>query len=220
MEVPSVADIARRYVEDAVWTGKFRPGCQVKEEIVADALGISRPPIREAFKLLEAEGLLRRVPRKGVFVTEIKEQDAMEIYTLKAELYAFSIQRSFHDLSSADVGRMGDIVADMEACIAGDSPSVESYQELNVAFHNIHVDNAGHQRLKQMLQNLHNQMRYYSSQTLLHRQHLETSCLYHRRIFEAFQTGDKASAIALTREHVLIALQRFGFSTPTLKEGA
>lgn len=214
MEVPSVADIARRYVEDAVWTGKFRPGCQVKEEIVADALGISRPPIREAFKVLEAEGLLRRVPRKGVYVTEIKEKDAMEIYSLKAELYAFSIQRSFDGLSSTDIERMGDILSDMEDCVALDSPSVESYQELNVAFHNIHVDNADHQRLKQILQNLHNQMRYYSSQTLLDRRHLETSCQYHRRIFEFFRMGDMASAISLTREHVLIALNRFGFSTP------
>jgi len=214
MEVPSVADIARRYVEDAVWTGKFRPGCQVKEEIVADALGISRPPIREAFKLLEAEGLLRRVPRKGVFVTEIKEKDVMEIYTLKAELYAFSIQRSFQGLSSADVDRMGDIVFNMEAVVAQASHHIESYQELNIAFHNIHVDNADHQRMKRILQNLHNQIRYYSSQTLLNRHHIVTSCQYHRRIFEAFRMGDMASAIALTREHVLVALQRFGFSTP------
>lgn len=208
MKVPSVTDMARSYLEEAIYSGRFKPGCQVKEERVATALGISRPPIREAFKMLEAEGILHRVPRRGVFVTEIKDQDAMEIYTLKAELYAFSIRISFHRLSESDLSRMGRIVDAMEACIQAEPPNVVSYQELNVGFHSLHVDTARHGRLKQILNTLHNQVRYYSFQTLQNRQHLERSCRYHRQIFEACRMGDMEAAVALSREHVLIGLER------------
>lgn len=214
MNPPSITDLARRYVADAIFNGKFKPGDQVKEETVAGALGISRPPVREAFKMLESEGLLKRLPRRGVFVTDITDKDAMEIYTLKAELYAFSIQLCFHRLSPDQIGQMGRIVDAMEESVRHDPPGITAYQELNVSFHNIHVDMAEHQRLKQILNTLHNQARYFSLQNLLNRDHLETSCRYHRRIFDAFQMGDREAAMALSREHVLVGLKRFQHDSP------
>ena len=162
MRVPSITDIVREYIEKSIYTGKFKPGSKVTEAEVAAALKISRPPIREAFKLLEAEGLILRIPRRGVFVAEISEQDAWEIYMLKAELYAFSITLSFDRLTTSDISRMDRLVEAMEECVRSDSPRILAYQELNASFHDVPTQAAGHQRLKHMLQRLHNQIRYFS----------------------------------------------------------
>jgi len=208
MRVPSLTDITRGFLEEAIFTGKFKPGSQVKEEQVSAELGISRPPIRETFKMLEAEGLIIRKARRGVFVAEIRKKDAWEIYTLKADLYSLSITLSFDRLTGADLSRMGSVVAAMEECVQSDSPSISSYQELNTSFHDLHVDAAGHHRLKQILQTLHNQVRYFSYQTLRNPKHLRTSCEYHRKIYEAFKMGNLEATQQLTQEHIRSGLKR------------
>ena len=209
MRVPSVTDIIREYIEKSIYSGKFKPGSKVTEAQVAAALQISRPPIREAFKLLEAEGLILRIPRRGVFVAEISAQDAWEIYMLKAELYAFSITLSFDRLTMSDISRMERLVEAMEECVRSDPPRILAYQELNASFHDVPTEAAGHQRLKHVLQRLHNQIRYFSYQTLSDPDHIENSCRYHRKICEAFKSGDLAETIRLSREHVLAALNEF-----------
>ncbi len=209
MRVPSITDIVREYIEKSIYTGKFKPGSKVTEAEVAAALKISRPPIREAFKLLEAECLILRIPRRGVFVAEISEQDALEIYTLKAELYAFSITLSFDRLTSSDISRMDRLVEAMEECVRSEPPRILAYQELNASFHDVPTEVAGHKRLKHMLEVLHNQIRYFSYQTLSDRDHIERSCRYHRKICEAFKCGDMGETIRLSREHVLAALNDF-----------
>jgi DNA-binding GntR family transcriptional regulator len=209
MRVPSITDIVREYIEKSIYTGKFKPGSKVTEAEVAAELKISRPPIREAFKLLEAEGLILRIPRRGVFVAEIGEQDALEIYTLKAELYAFSITLSFDRLTASDISRMGRLVEAMEECVRSDPPRILAYQELNASFHDVPTEAAGHKRLKHMLERLHNQIRYFSYQTLSDRDHIESSCHYHRKICEAFMCGDLGETARLSREHVLAALNDF-----------
>ncbi len=206
MRVPSITDIVREYIEKSIYSGKFKPGSKVTEAEVSAALKISRPPIREAFKHLEAEGLILRIPRRGVFVAEISEQDALEIYTLKAELYVFSITLSFDRLTASDISRMDRLVEAMEECVRSEPPRILAYQELNAGFHDVPTEAAGHKRLKQMLQTLHNQIRYFSYQNLSDRGHIERSCHYHRRICEAFKRGDLEETIRLSRDHVLAAL--------------
>jgi DNA-binding GntR family transcriptional regulator len=210
MNLPSITDRVKGFVETAIFSGDFAPGARIKEEQVAARLEVSRPPVREALKLLEAEGLVIRKPRCGVFVAEITAGAAWEIYTLKSELYAFSLRLAFPRLDSSDIARMGRLADAMDECVAAHPPSIVSYQELNTSFHDIHIEAAAHSRLKEMIQRLHNQVRYFSMRTLADPAHLQKSCDYHRRIFQALQSGDRESAIRLTRDHVLVALERFG----------
>ncbi len=208
MKQPSITDLAREHLEKAIFSGKFQPGSQIKEEQIAEALEISRPPIREAFKLLEAEGLVVRKPRRGVFVAETTHQDIWEIYTLKAELYTFSIQLGFDRMTSSDIGRMGKLLEAMESCVSDENPDVFRYQELNNQFHDVHMDAAGHQRLRQILNMMHNQIRYFSFNNLSNRTHLTKNYAYHYDILKAFQEGDFESAVKLSREHVLVGLKK------------
>jgi DNA-binding GntR family transcriptional regulator len=209
MKQPSITDLVREHLEKAIFNGKFQPGSQIKEEQIADALEISRPPIREAFKLLEAEGLVVRRPRRGVFVAETTHQDVWEIYTLKAELYTFSIQLGFNHMTASDIDQMEKLLEAMASCVAEENPDVFHYQELNTHFHDVHMDSAGHQRLKQIVNRLHNQIRYFSFNNLSNKTHLIKNYAYHQEIFKAFQKCDFKSAIRLSREHVLVGLKKF-----------
>ncbi len=217
MNMPSITDRVKGFIEEAIFNGEYEPGRRIKEEQVASALQVSRPPVREAFKLLEAEGLVVRKPRCGIFVAEINEEAAWEIYTLKAELYVFSLRLAVPRLQPADIERMGRLADAMDACTTTDPPDIAAYQALNADFHNIHIHAARHVRLKEMIQRLHNQVRYFSCASLSNPHHLETSCDFHRRIFDALRRSDAEAAIYLTRAHVLAALERFeGETRPTL----
>src|SRR5512139_1445768 len=78
MKIKSIVDHTAKALEDMIVKGKLKPGQKVKELEISTRLGISRPPLREAFKILESEGLVRREPRRGVFVSELKDRDIWE----------------------------------------------------------------------------------------------------------------------------------------------
>jgi DNA-binding GntR family transcriptional regulator len=209
MEQASITDLAKEYLEKAIFSGELPPGAQIKEDHIAEVLKISRPPLREAFKLLEGEGLVVRKPRRGVFVSEITDRDVWEIYSLKAELYEFSITLAFDRMKAKEVDQMGEIVEAMKSCAHSDSPDILAYQDLNVRFHDIHIDLAHHRRLKQGLWVLHKQVMHFSYNSLSKPKHLHRSLQYHFDIHAAFKDGDQEMAKQLTRDHVLAALSRF-----------
>ena len=84
MDVKSIAIQAKEQIEQWIITEEFKPGQQIKEEPAAQRLGISRPRVREAFKILESEGMIFSKPRRGEFVSLLSEKDVWEVYTLKA----------------------------------------------------------------------------------------------------------------------------------------
>jgi len=91
MKVESIADLAKRHIELWIIKGEYKPGQKLKEEEISVRLGISRPPTREAFKSLEAEGLVVRKPRRGVFVTEMTEKEPVDLLRYQEH------HQKFHD---------------------------------------------------------------------------------------------------------------------------
>jgi DNA-binding GntR family transcriptional regulator len=204
MKVESIVDRTVKHLEDMIIKGKLQPGQQVKEQEIADRLGVSRPPVREAFKLLEAEGLVRREPRRGVFVAELTDADVWEIYTLKTALYSLAATLAIDKLTAAGAEKLEKIVGQMEAIAHGDAPpDIIRYEELNHLFHDTTALIAGHGRLKKIQQSINNQVKLAAYRSLADRRHLEQSCRYHREILDAIKAGDKARAESLTREHIL-----------------
>lgn len=217
MHIGSIVDFALEHIERAIITGQLEPGQQIKEEEIASALGVSRPPIREAFKILETMGLVVRKPRRGVFVVEITEWDAWEIYTLKAELYALATRQAFPHLTADHLKRMGDIVESMKACVAGDPPDILRYQDLNTAFHGVMVELTGHQRLNGLISILHKQVQWFSYRSLSDSDRLKKSCHNHECIYAAIISGNEQETVRLTREHVLVGFESSKLERPMKK---
>jgi DNA-binding GntR family transcriptional regulator len=206
-QVISLVDYALEYLAGAIISGELKPGEQIKEEDVASRLGISRPPLREAFKALEMEGLVVRRPRKGVFVSEIKEKDVWEIYTLKMALYGLATYLAVGNAASRDLQRLERIVERMEGCLAKRPPDVSRYQLYHEEFHGLIMDIAGNQRLKKIALSLHNQVKRFSYRSLTHEEHLRNSCMRHREILQALRERNPGRAEDLSRQHVMEALE-------------
>jgi DNA-binding GntR family transcriptional regulator len=206
MKIESIADIAKRNIQEWVVTGHFQPGKQIKEEEISQRLGISRPPVREALKMLEAAGLVFRKPRCGVFVPEMTEKDMWEVYTLKATLYEMATGLAMDVISEQEIRKLETYVKKMEVCVGKEPLDVLRYQDLHKTFHNSIMSIAGNDRLRTFASNLHNQVTLFSYKSLQDNNHLNTSVRYHRDIVNAMKQKDTALACRLMKEHVLNAL--------------
>jgi DNA-binding GntR family transcriptional regulator len=208
MKIKSIVDHTAKALEDMIVKGKLRPGQKVKEQEISTRLGISRPPLREAFKILESEGLIRREPRRGVFVSELKEKDVWEIYTLKLALYTLGVTLAMDKITNGEVEKLEKVVVQMEKSALGDAgPDIMKYEELNNLFHEMTANIAGHARLKKIQQSLNNQIKRIAYRSFGDKRHLEMSCKYHRKILDAIKAKDRAKAEQLTREHILRGLE-------------
>ena len=206
MEVESIVDLARRHIEVWIIKGEYRPGQKLKEEEISMRLNISRPPIREAFKALETEGLVVRKPRRGVFVTEMTEKDVWEAYTLKAALYEMATELAMDVMSATQEKELDAIVCQMESCVESEPVDLLRYQEYHQNFHGRIMIISGHDRLKKISASIHNQVCRFSYRSLQNRDHLHSSVRYHRKIMDAFKAKDRQQACRLMKEHVLNAM--------------
>lgn len=206
MKIESIVDLAGRQIQEWIVIGQFEPGQQIKEEDISQRLGISRPPVREALKMLEATGLVLRKPRRGVFVPEITEKDMWEVYTLKATLYEMATAQAIDVISEEEISRLESFIHKMEVCVAKEPADLLSYQDIHKTFHNSIMIIAGNDRLRKFASNLHNQVTLFSYKSLQNKSHLHSSIRYHKEIVKAIGKKDRHLACTLMKEHVLNAL--------------
>ena len=219
MKVESIADLAREYIQLWIIKGEYKPGRQLKEEEIASRLAISRPPVREAFKVLEAEGLVVHRPRRGVFVTEMTGKDVWEAYTLKAALYELAIALAMEIISEPQITELEALVQQMENCVDLQPVDLLRYQEHHQNFHDQIILISGHDRLKKISASIHNQVSRFSYKSLQDQDHLTASVRYHQKIVKAIKAGDKVTAGRLMKAHVLEALNGL-LSMPEFKAGS
>ena len=211
MSVESLVAVVLRYVRDQIISGGFKPNQQLKEEDIASSFDISRPPVREAFSMLEAEGLVVKKPRRGVYVTEPNIDDVWEVYTLKAGLYELSMELAFEKIHSEELCRLETMITAMEHHACDHSFDIIQYQHIHIEFHKTIMEIAGNKRLAKYAETLHNQVCRFSYRALQYREHVQEIMDYHNRIFQAVSDRDRALACRLMKEHVLEGL-RFQFA--------
>ena len=209
MKVESIADLAKRHIELWIIKGEYKPGQKLKEEEISVRLGISRPPTREAFKSLEAEGLVVRKPRRGVFVTEMTEKDVWEAYTLKATLYEMATELAMDTIQADQVKGLESLVKKMEDCVNNQPVDLLRYQEHHQKFHDKIMQISGNNRLRKISSSIHNQVSRFSYKSLQSRSQLHSSVRYHRQIMNSIQDKNKPLACKLMKEHVLKAIDAF-----------
>lgn len=217
MKIESIVDLAKRHMELWIIKGEYEPGQKLKEEEIAMRLGISRPPVREAFKALETEGLVVRKPRRGVFVTEMTAKDVWEAYTLKAALYKMAIELAMDTISANQVSELDAVMQQMEECVKMETVDLLQYQEYHQNFHDKIMVASGHDRLKKISVSIHNQVGRFSYKSLQNKSHLQSSVRYHRQIIDAIKAENKTLACRLMKNHVLEALDVL-LSMPGLQE--
>ena len=207
MGIQSVVEYISQSLRDRIIQGRLEPGQRIKETDVALALNVSRPPIREAFKVLESEGLIKIKPRKGAFVAEFTAKDAWEIYTINAALYVLAVDVGMDKISGKDIKKLKDIFQKMEETADREIPDINRYHQFHFKFHDTLFQIAGNGRLRQICHSMHNQIRRFSRMSFSNTQHLLSNCRRHKEIIETIEDGDKNLAKILTYNHVLEGLE-------------
>lgn len=191
-----VYDALRR----AIVNGELPPGIRVVETELATRLGISRTPIREAFRKLEAEGFLSKGPGSSLVVSEMSLEDMEETFRIRAVLEGFAARLAAERAVPGEVEKLEEILRRTEGLVGAEAP--EQLLEWNTRFHDGLNALSGSAQLQQLLQSIHDKILRYRRITLdigpARKRWLEE----HRAILRAIRDRDPDRAERLTVEHV------------------
>ena len=152
-------DLVFNTLRQAILTGELKPGERLMEIHLADKLGVSRTPIREAIRKLELEGLVTMIPRRGAEVAQITEKSMSDVLEVRRTLDALCAELACDRISEEGLAALKDACGQFEQCVAG--RDAQRIAQADVALHDIILQATGNQRLIQMVNNLAEQMYRY-----------------------------------------------------------
>ena len=200
---PSLVELVAERLSGLIFSGVFAPGERLREERLTAQFGISRPPLREALRVLVEQGLLERMPRRGVSVASFSETDRREIYTLRHALELFAVEEAFPGPSATGVAAMEAALAAMWGAARRDDAA--GVIAANRSFHIGLVSLAGHQRLLRVYGQLMGQMQLYMSVNLRSEAQcmgdLGEGCKRHEHLLAAVRSGARDRVVAALDHH-------------------
>jgi DNA-binding GntR family transcriptional regulator len=201
--VDQVVDV----IVDAIVTGQFRPGAKLVEMQIGEQLGVSRGPVREAFRRLEQMGLVAKVPYRGTFVSTLTVDDVRELHDLRAPLEGLAARLLAEKRDPADVERLASILEAMQHVPpSGDHTRTIT---LDADFHDTLIALTGHRMLQEIWPAIGVRLRSF---LMLKRKRLyqtpNEAAALHTAIVEAIASGDSAAAEQAAYEHAVNAGRR------------
>jgi len=197
----SLPTLVQRELERRILAGEFPAGGKLNEAAIADLLGVSRGPVREAFRALEESGLVRLEKNRGVFVRQIAVEEADEIYELRAMLDEHAGRRVAQSIAAADLRALRALVDRMDRAVARDD--IDAYHATNLEFHDMLVALTGNRKLLATYRRLVNELNLYRRATLSRAGALPVSVREHHDILDRIAARDAAGAGAALYEHAL-----------------
>ncbi|HLH22234.1 MAG TPA: GntR family transcriptional regulator [Chloroflexota bacterium] len=184
----SLVDEVVRVLTDRIVRGTLAPGTRLVEERLAREFGISRQPIRESFRILQREGLVSILPRRGVYVKATPPEEIVSIYQCRAALGALSARLATRRMPPATLAELETLVDEMAARVA--AGDVEGYFQRNVRFHDLVHQTSGNRTLQNLLRTLGTQVLRlrFTSMSLPGR--MAESLATHQEMVAAFRAGD------------------------------
>jgi len=189
-------------IRDAILKGTMKPGERVSEPELAERFGISRTPIREAFRQLESEGYLEVVPRKGAIVASLSERDIEEFYAIKIILEGFAAKMAAENLTEKDIERLEAINERLQKI--AEEGDVKNFFRVHNEFHDLFIKAAGNDKLFEMINQLVMRFKRLRLASLSHPGRMEISVEEHRNMIEAFKKHDGERADSLVRHAATI----------------
>ena len=203
MKIPTTAlyqEVAAR-LRERIFSQDLLPGVPIDEQALAEEFGISRTPMREALKVLHAEGLVVLEPRRGCFVTELDRQDIDEMFPLMALLEGRCAYEAVRKASDDDIRKIEALHRELEQfAAAGD---VEQYFALNCQFHELVQKMARNKWLERITSDLRKFLKLMRGRQLRLPGRLQQSLAEHRMLLAAFQSHNYAAAEKIMHDHLM-----------------
>lgn len=202
-----LADSAYDTLRHQILSGELVHGERLAEEEIAETLGISRTPVREALRRLAAEGLVDVAPNRGASVARWESADLQEIFDLRAILESYAAEQATSNTSPELFATLESICDEMESTYARSkgSRALQALASGNRRFHRSIMEAADSPRLLAMIDSLTHVPVVMQTFTQYSPHALERSLHHHREILDAMRAGDATWAASVMRAHILAA---------------
>lgn len=193
-------DVVFNTLRQAILRGELKPGERLMEIQLANKLGVSRTPVREAIRKLELDGLVLMIPRKGAEVAQISEKNLRDVLEVRRSLEALAVRLACERISRQELLELKEAEQAFEEVLGNDDITVVA--EADVAFHSAIYISTDNQRLIQLLSNFREQMYRYRVEYLKRREcHLQLLS-EHQDMIRFIENGEADEAIRITCRHI------------------
>lgn len=206
LQTNSLPALVQKELERMIGAGEFPAGSKLSEAALAQMLGVSRGPVREAFRGLQEAGLVRLEKNRGVFVRQISVEEADEIYEVRAALDELAGRRLAQMRSPRALAELREHVERMERAAA--RRNLDAYSAANLAFHDCLISLTGNAKLLATYRRLVNELNLYRRSALEINGTVAASAREHREIVERIAAGQGASAGKALYDHVMESRER------------
>ena len=193
-------DVVFNTLRRAILKGELKPGERLMEIALADKLGVSRTPIREAIRKLELEGLVVMAPRKGAKVASITERDLNDVLEVRKGMEVLAISLACKRITGEELEKLETIEQSFQKLI--ESGNLTELAEMDVKFHDTIYQATNNQRLVQLLNNLREQMYRYRVEYLKKKECHKQLLWEHQEIIRAIEAGEIDVATKFTEQHI------------------
>ncbi|MBQ4536218.1 MAG: GntR family transcriptional regulator [Lachnospiraceae bacterium] len=193
-------DVVFNTLRQAILTGELKPGERLMEIHLANRLGVSRTPIREAIRKLELEGLVIMIPRRGAEVAQITEKSMNDVLEVRRAMDALCVELACERITAEELEKLRlacDVFAE-----AVKTKDLKKIAHADVELHDIIVQATGNQRLVQLVNNLSEQMYRYRFEYIKDCTQHEKLIDEHRIIYESMVKKDKETASEAAKMHI------------------
>ena len=193
-------DVVFNTLRQAILRGELKPGERLMEIQLANKLGVSRTPIREAIRKLELEGLVLMIPRKGAEVAEITEKNMRDVLEVRKALEELAVQLACEKITAEEIEEMKKAAEEFRMILK--NKDITEIAEADVRFHDIIYMATDNQKLIHLLNKLREQMYRYRVEYLKNPDVHEQLIQEHEEIVYHIKRREKAEATAVTCQHI------------------
>lgn len=193
-------DIVFDAIKEAILTGRLKPGERLMEVQLAEEMGVSRTPVREAIRKLELEGLVVMVPRKGAYVSGLTLKDVAEVFEIRSSLEGLAAALAAERITEDEIKSLDKILSDITQ--ASEKGDTETVIKKDMEFHQILFSASRNQRLAQIINNLKEQIDRFRIQSFSNPVRVKSVLSEHKGIIDAIKQGDAENAEKLAKAHI------------------
>lgn len=187
-------------IREAIINGKLKPRERLMEIQLAEELGVSRTPIREALRKLELEGFIVMVPRKGAYVADISFKDIADVFEIRAALEGLAAALAAERITDEELEELERNLVEKAEAIANND--LEKLVEVDTRFHELIYQASRNDRLTFIVNNLREQIQRFRATSLSFPGRMKKSLDEHRNLVDAIQSRDTMAARQLAEEHI------------------
>lgn len=198
-----IREIVLERLRAAIIDGTLKQGDRLIETDIAEKMGVSRTPVREAFRQLEIEGLAENIPRKGTVVKGISKKDIIEIYEMREVLEGLEFRLACSKISESQIALLKEKLSKMQEFI--DNNDIAEYWRVHGEFHDIILYCSGNHRLIDQMKQVYEYLSSLRNFTMVMNKRREVAMEEHKLLIEAFEKKDEALAEKIGRLHTVNA---------------